>query len=74
MLIALDKHPGVRPIGIGDTARRIVAKAVLSSIRSDVQAVTGCIQLCGGKITGIEAAVHAVRSALHQLGTMKSEM
>ena len=62
-LIALDKSPGVRPIGIGDTARRIIAKAVLSVVRSDVQDASGCLQLCGGQISGIEAAVHAVRTA-----------
>ena len=62
-LIALDKHPGVRPIGIGDTARRIIARAALFTIRPDVQTATGCIQLCGGQISGLEAAVHAVRSA-----------
>ena len=61
-LIALDKHPGIRPIGIGDAARRIIAKAVLFAIRTDIQTATGCIQLCGGQISGIEAAVHAVRS------------
>jgi len=59
-LIALDKHPGVRPIGIGDTARRIIAKAILSIARPDVQDASGCLQLCGGQISGIEAAVHAV--------------
>ena len=62
-LIALDKNPGVRPIGIGDTARWIIAKAVLSVVKSDVQDATGCLQLCGGQIAGIEAAVHAVRTA-----------
>ena len=32
-LIALDKNPGVHPIGIGDTARRIIAKAILNITR-----------------------------------------
>ncbi len=62
-LIALDKNPGVRPIGIGDTARRIIAKAVLTIISTDIQEATGCRQMCGGQISGIEAAVHAARSA-----------
>ena len=64
-LIALDKTPGVRPIGIGDTASRIIAKAVLSVVRTDVQNASGCLQLCGGQISGIEAAVHAVRNAFN---------
>ena len=62
-LVALDKQPGVRPIGIGDTARRIIAKAVLTIVGSDVQEATGCRQMCGGQISGIEAAVHTARFA-----------
>ena len=62
-LIALDKHPGVRPIGIGDTARRIIANAVLSITQPDIQDTSGCQQMCGGQISGIEAAVHAARQA-----------
>jgi len=61
-LIALDKNPGVRPIGIGDTARRIIVKAILNIIRQDVQEVAGSLQLCAGQIAGIEAAVIAARS------------
>ena len=70
-LISVDKNPGVRPIGIGDTAGRIIAKAILNITkailnitRQDVQEVAGSIQLCAGQIAGIEAAVHAVRSFL----------
>ena len=58
-LIALDKNPGVRPIGIGDTARRIIAKAIC---RQDIQGAAGSLQLCAGQISGIEAVVHAVRT------------
>ena len=52
-LTALNKSPGVCPIGIGNTARHII-------IREDVQEAAGCLQLCAGQISGIEAAVHAV--------------
>ena len=65
-LIALDKNPGVRPIGIGDTARRIIAKAILNITRQDIQEVAGSAQLCAGQISGIEAAVHAVRTLFHR--------
>ena len=62
-LIALNKNPGVRPIGIGDTARRFIAKAVLSVLKQDILDVTGSIQLCAGQPAGIEAGIHAVRSS-----------
>ena len=61
--MALKKHPGIRPIGIGGTARRIIAKAVLFVARPDIQEAVGCLQCCGRQISGIEAAVHAVRLA-----------
>ena len=60
-LVALDKNPGVRPIGIGDTARRIIAKAVVSVIKDDVLDAAGSMQLCVGQMAGVESAVHAVR-------------
>ena len=61
-LIALDKCPGVRPIGICETPRRIIAKAVLFATKGDVQDAAGSMQLCAGQISGIEAAIHAIRS------------
>ena len=57
-LIALDRNPGIHPIAIGDTARRIIAKTIFSSVGPDVQDISGCQQLYGGQIVGIEAAVH----------------
>ena len=61
-LIALDKNPGVRPIGIGDTARRIIAKAILFATKHDLREAAGTMQLCAGQLAGIEAGVHAVKS------------
>lgn len=45
-LIALNRNPGVRPIGIGDTARRIIAKATLTVTKWDIQEAVGSMQLC----------------------------
>ena len=62
-LVALDKCPGVRPIGIGETVRRIIAKAILSVVKDDVLMAAGSIQLCAGQISGVEAAVLATQTA-----------
>ena len=59
-LIALDKCPGVRPIGVGETLRRIIGKAVCSVTRCDLSDTCDITQLCGGVRCGIEAAIHAV--------------
>jgi len=60
-LIPLDKKPGVRPIGIGEVLRRLIAKVVLRIARPAITEATGTIQLCGGQAAGIEAAVHAMK-------------
>ena len=49
-LIVLDKNPGIRPIGIGETACRLIAKAILSVIRDDIQVAAGSLQLCAGQL------------------------
>jgi len=61
-LIALDKCPGVRPIGIGETARRIIGKAILKIIKTDILDAAGSLQLCAGQEAGCEAAIHAMRA------------
>ena len=62
-LITLDKCPGIRPIGIGETVRRIIGKSIAVTIREDIQAAAGPLQVCAGHLPGCEAAVHA----MHQI-------
>ena len=64
-VIALDKDPGVRPIGIGEVCRRLIGKAVLTVIKSDILEVTSCLQLCAGQSSACEAIVHAVIHLCH---------
>jgi len=62
-LVALDKQPGVRPVGIGEIYRRLMAKCVLAV--TGRQATTACdnLNLCTGLQAGIEGAVHAMGNA-----------
>ena len=59
-LIALDKSPSVRPIGIGEVMRRIIGKAVIGIITPNILKVTGSFQLCTGQDAGIESAIHVM--------------
>ena len=43
-LIALDKRPGVRPIGVGETIHHVIAKAVLSVLKEDIREAAGSVQ------------------------------
>ena len=58
-LIPLDKCPGVRPIGIGEVHRRIIAKAVMSFLKPDILEASGSLQLCAGQPAGCEACSYS---------------
>ena len=51
-LIALDKNPGVRLIGICEVPRQIISKAILFILKNDIQDAVGSLQLCGGQVAG----------------------
>ena len=68
-LIPLNKCPGVRPIGVGEVPRRIIAKAILRTIGKDVEEAAGPLQVCAGQDGGCEAAVHAMRSIFQDSNT-----
>ncbi|WP_288993061.1 hypothetical protein, partial [uncultured Marinobacter sp.] len=60
-LIAIDKSPGIRPIGIGETWRRAIAKSVLHIAGKGAKEACGIDQLCAGLESGIEGAIHAMQ-------------
>ena len=68
-LIALDKCPGIRPIGIGETVRRIIGRAVARILNHDIQMAAGPLQLCAGHQSGCESAVHAMRQVFESSET-----
>ena len=59
-LVALDKRPGVRSVGIGETLRWDLAKLVMRSAGDQAKMACGNLQLCAGIEAGIEGATHAV--------------
>jgi len=64
-LVPLDKqfkHPGVRPIGIDDVHRRIIAKTILHVFGNGIQLAAGALQTCASQDAGSEAAIHAMRT------------
>ena len=68
-LIALDKKPGIRPIGIGETLRRLMAKTILRIAQADIQCAVGSLQLCAGQEAACEAGIHAIRNIFNDEDT-----
>ena len=60
-LIALDKNPGIRPIGICDVLRRLIGKVCLSVLKPLIREISGHQQLAAGYKAGCEAAIHSIR-------------
>uniref|UniRef100_A0A1X7UCH9 Reverse transcriptase domain-containing protein n=1 Tax=Amphimedon queenslandica TaxID=400682 RepID=A0A1X7UCH9_AMPQE len=65
-LIALDMCPEVCPIGIGESFRRLIGKAVIMVTRFDAEDMCGSAQLCAGMRAGVEGAVHALNGLLNE--------
>ena len=59
-LIALDKCPGLRPIGIGECLRRIICKSLAEFTKIDLKETCSIDQLTCGLKAGVEGATHAL--------------
>ena len=60
-LIALEKQPGIRPVGVGKNWRRMMAKCLLKVAGPEAKAACSTLQLAGGVEVGIEGDIHAMR-------------
>jgi hypothetical protein len=65
-LVALDKTPGVRPVGIGEIWMRLWAHCVHDVTKKAATRECSDSQLCVGQRSGIEGLLHAVRGVFPQ--------
>ena len=68
-LIALDKYPGVHPIGIGECLCRVLGRMLALISGWEAQSACGVDQHACGMQSGIEGAIHAI-SALYVMITL----
>ena len=73
-LLALDKEPGTRPVGIGSIWIRYIAKLLLAETAAEAKAECGSLQLCAGLEAGTEGGLHSVHAKMNELGGMQFTM
>ena len=59
-MVTLDKRPEVRPVGIGETLRRALAKLVMRVAGAQSKTSCGNLQLCADLEAVIEGESYAV--------------
>ena len=59
-LVALDKRPEVRPVGIGETLRQAIAKVVMRAAGDQAKMACRSLQLCAGLEASIEGTNHGM--------------
>ena len=73
-LVAPDKRPGVRPVGIEETPLWALAKFLMRAAWDQAKTVYGNLQLCAGLEPGIEGSTHSVRQKiLYRVKERRSE-
>ena len=60
-LVAMDKGPGTRLIGIGEVMHRITGPIIGDCIRQYLSSISGNMQLCLGQKCGRQHAIHSLR-------------
>ena len=60
-LIGIDKCPGVRPVGVGETWRRMLVKCVLAVTGAEAKEACGTEQLYRGLEAVIKGGIYLVR-------------
>ena len=61
-LIAIDKQPGVRPVGFGETWRRLFAKIVLKFIQPESTLACQYDKMCSVLKVVIDGTVHETQA------------
>ena len=59
-LITLDKQPGIRPVRIGKTWRRLMAKCLLQVTGQEAKDACGTEQVAGSVEAGIEGGIQVM--------------
>ena len=67
-LVALDKEPGTRPVGIGSIWLRCISKLLLEEAKQDGKEACGALQLCAGLEAGIEGGLRAALAKVQEQG------
>eukprot|EP00923_Selenidium_pygospionis_P026138 GHVN01046344.1.p1 GENE.GHVN01046344.1~~GHVN01046344.1.p1 ORF type:complete len:159 (-),score=15.39 GHVN01046344.1:37-513(-) len=67
-LLPLSKGESLRPIGIGETLKRLMCKAVVEATSDEVKERAGARQFGAGMKGGVEAAIHLMKRLMEKRG------